>query len=337
MMTELFFKHRPNVEGALKEDEVFKLNRTLARLYDEHADDAAGAPPPEPLPAGTMRYPAFRTNVHRALARLCEDSHEKEKVLTYLIGQAQVPDEPKALVLPEGAGLAMPVEELEINVLDDAPVTVSCWGPPVLTAEQRERLQRYIDVVNEAKNHEATQKTLLVAKTWGSLAIQSSKQVLDTARVYGMNALVGAQSFSKQLRAADEEYCTSHPGRRPVVQQACQNGENQHCPEQQLEQQQYEVEGGLQFCVEQEQVLNHITEDAPPRTAPASRAEPHGHVEQQPRLPLPPQTTVQLQQLEPLSPMLPQRLPRQVLWRNTRAPRRLQILLWLRWNLEWLT
>jgi len=189
--------------------------------------------------------------------------------MVHLIAKAS--DKPEVPAPCDGVATAVLTEEQNLGVADDAPVTMCCWAPTVLTPEQKQSMQRYLALVSEARNHEATQKTLEAAKTFSSLAIQSSKQVLETARVYGKHALVGMQSFGKQLNVADVGCCTMHPGHR-LVPQDCQAGENQHCPRQQMQEQQ-EQGDGVQLCVEPERVLDHIPEDELACMASAAHAE----------------------------------------------------------------
>mmetsp|Transcript_75247 Transcript_75247/g.243610 ORF Transcript_75247/g.243610 Transcript_75247/m.243610 type:complete len:142 (+) Transcript_75247:84-509(+) len=85
LIIELFFCQGPRSDGALGEADVARLNFALARRYHslelraEEEECGASQPPPEPFPTGSMRYPAFRTQVHRALARLAADAAGREK------------------------------------------------------------------------------------------------------------------------------------------------------------------------------------------------------------------------------------------------------------------
>mmetsp|Transcript_17760 Transcript_17760/g.44975 ORF Transcript_17760/g.44975 Transcript_17760/m.44975 type:complete len:407 (-) Transcript_17760:371-1591(-) len=220
LIIDLFFEHHPDAEGVLGEEKVSKLNHMLARLHIERMGNES-APLPEPLPKASMRFPAFRSNINRALAGLGADAPEKARLLADLVSQVRLAEEltaPESLEVKGGLdnGLLQkhPAGDREMNIFDDAPVEVSCWDPSMIAETQKQRLQPYINAVVAATNIEATQKTLEAAKTWGALAFKSSKQVLENAKEYGLQALVGVQSFGEQLRAADEEYCTIHPGRR---------------------------------------------------------------------------------------------------------------------------
>mmetsp|Transcript_124651 Transcript_124651/g.399337 ORF Transcript_124651/g.399337 Transcript_124651/m.399337 type:complete len:444 (-) Transcript_124651:335-1666(-) len=211
-LTELFFLQGPDKDGALGEKQVAKLNRTLARLYDsgpeEFAADAA-APPPEPLPRGTMRYPAFRSHVHRAVTRFTDNALAKEQVMARLILEAKKKEDLADLEIAWSGGI-IPNErpmvdehviELEELTAEESNKNVACWGPQtVLSDEKVQQLRGYLEVLKEAGKGEKTQQTIEAAKNLGQRALESSKQVLEIAResFQKQSEFVSQKSFHKQ-------------------------------------------------------------------------------------------------------------------------------------------
>jgi len=240
-LTELFFLQGPDKDGALGEKQVAKLNRTLARLYDsgpeEFAADAA-APPPEPLPRGTMRYPAFRSHVHRAVTRFTDnalakvtarliidferpasclpvvmlavyDHFSQEQVMARLILEAKKKEDLADLEIAWSGGI-IPNErpmvdehviELEELTAEESNKNVACWGPQtVLSDEKVQQLRGYLEVLKEAGKGEKTQQTIEAAKNLGQRALESSKQVLEIAResFQKQSEFVSQKSFHKQ-------------------------------------------------------------------------------------------------------------------------------------------
>jgi len=139
-----------------------------------------------------------------------------------------------------------------------------------------QRLQPYINAVADITNMEAAQKTLDAAKTLGSSAIASSKQVLETAKEYGLQALESAQSLGEHLRAADEEHCTLHPGRRPMAR-VCQTAEP---PRAFLELQQREIAPRVEAAL--------VRDGAPEDVQLSAASAPEQHKQVHFDLPLPP-------------------------------------------------
>lgn len=216
-LTELFFLQGPDKDGALGEKQVAKLNRTLARLYDsgpeEFAADAA-APPPEPLPRGTMRYPAFRSHVHRAVTRFTDNALAKEQVMARLILDAKKKEDLADLEIAWSGGI-IPNErpmvdehviELEELTAEESNKNVACWGPQtVLSDEKVQQLRRYLEVLKEAGKGEKTQQTIEAAKNLGQRALESSKQVLEIAResFQKQSEFVSQKPFHKQAFCDD--------------------------------------------------------------------------------------------------------------------------------------
>lgn len=204
-MTELFFKHRPNAEGMLETKHAARLNRILAEMYEDISEPL---PPPEPLPVNCLRYPAFRSHVHRALAGLSADPHAKEELLRHLMIEIQKPEivkEDAIVKEPEQLATVAGLEEVELlPSIEENAAEAACWMPMGPSFEQ---VQAHIQKLREGRAGEVAKVygsvALSSSKEYGSLALESSKQVLELAREYGMSlsSLVASKSFTDQRLA----------------------------------------------------------------------------------------------------------------------------------------
>mmetsp|Transcript_98809 Transcript_98809/g.250787 ORF Transcript_98809/g.250787 Transcript_98809/m.250787 type:complete len:346 (+) Transcript_98809:1066-2103(+) len=182
LIIELFFCQGPRSDGALGEADVAKLNFALARRYHSvelRAEEERGVAqlPPEPFPAGSMRYPAFRTQMHRALARLAADSAGREKVLTQLIaelgensdedGTSRGPAAAVGQVARSAAAEAMAREAPAVEEEIEASKEVPCWAP-------RDHVQQFQDIY---KNLFA--EVLEVARQYKATTLEASRGVGD--------------------------------------------------------------------------------------------------------------------------------------------------------------
>merc|ERR1719188_574507 len=154
LLPQLFFSLHPSEDGALTPRQAAKVDRVLARLYSEiSAETGSGLPPPEPLPRRGLRFPGFRTHLHRALARLGADPQAKEELLRLLLADFQrpettdVPDDGRSSPeIAAGAGQDFTRQPPTIEDEDCSAGQVACWLPPALSSEQ---MQAYIKVLRE--------------------------------------------------------------------------------------------------------------------------------------------------------------------------------------------
>jgi len=203
LMTELFFKHRPNAQGELEEKDVVRLNRILAKLYESVEEETERElPPPEPLPKGNLGYGAFRSHLHRALAALASDVDGKERLLGRLIEEVQKP-EPAKQEAAEAQPPAMPLmqEEGDVACIEDLSADLPpCIKLPVLLGNQR--LQAYVERMGDGKAGDLAKTALISSRRYGQVAIESSKQALERAKEYSLSV---STSFKDQLQKITPE------------------------------------------------------------------------------------------------------------------------------------
>mmetsp|Transcript_45182 Transcript_45182/g.127903 ORF Transcript_45182/g.127903 Transcript_45182/m.127903 type:complete len:375 (+) Transcript_45182:79-1203(+) len=234
LIIELFFCQGPRSDGALGEANVAKLNLALARRYHsvglraEEEECGASQPPPEPFPTGSMRYPAFRTQVHRALARLAADAAGREKVMAQLIaelgknsdedGTSGGPAAAVEQVARSADAEAMACEAPAVEEME-ASKEVPCWAP-------RDHVQQVQDIYKnlfaEVTAHEKSQETINAVRALSASALQSSKQVLEIARQYKATTLEASRVVGDRLLGAKADPMALLRSLAPV---ACDEGE----------------------------------------------------------------------------------------------------------------
>lgn len=214
-LSELFFRQGPCADGALPEAEVARLNCALARRYQSVDDrgDALDAPP-EPLPLGSLRYPAFRRHLHRALEHLAADVQAKEqavqRVIRDLHGDAAAQEaiaEPRELLFCRPAWNAGDMADIETSDLEEAPKEHTCWAPTLtafttLPLSPTALTTRLRDLLANLEEHEHGQETVKLLQTVTSLVLRSSKQALDLAMDYRGTA----KSLAERLQTEPREW-----------------------------------------------------------------------------------------------------------------------------------
>lgn len=90
-ISDLFFAFESTSDGTLDVEDVAKLNRYLASIY-EQSYESKGVPPPEPLPREPIRFPEFRLHVHRTLTCLSTEPSTKEKLVHQVMDMVKNPD-----------------------------------------------------------------------------------------------------------------------------------------------------------------------------------------------------------------------------------------------------
>jgi len=169
-INDLFFQLSPGPDGAVEAKEVERLNRLLDRMCKEAQVEAL---PADSLSRGYMRYPAFRTKIHRALDRLCADPQGKEEVVAHMLAQTRLPD-----------------ADMDEAIFEEKAVNVGCWGPQLLSDEQNLQVQDYIDQVRTATmQNEVAKRALERVDALKDLVVSSSQQALDVTRAYSDAAL----------------------------------------------------------------------------------------------------------------------------------------------------
>eukprot|EP00429_Kryptoperidinium_foliaceum_P012197 CAMPEP_0176039084 /NCGR_PEP_ID=MMETSP0120_2-20121206/19373_1 /TAXON_ID=160619 /ORGANISM="Kryptoperidinium foliaceum, Strain CCMP 1326" /LENGTH=366 /DNA_ID=CAMNT_0017372479 /DNA_START=57 /DNA_END=1157 /DNA_ORIENTATION=+ len=200
LMTELFFQHKPNVAGELEDQDIARLNRILANVYEQALEESeTPLPPPEPLPRGQpLRFAAFRSHVHRALGGLATDWEAKERYLERLIADVRRADGRDDIVVTrraddEGTAASEPVRSQAPPEPEKIKKQALC-GPPTLLGDRG--LDDLADALGEGPAAEAARSALLSSRRYGAMAV-------DLAREYGesFSAIVNSESFRERRLA----------------------------------------------------------------------------------------------------------------------------------------